>query len=547
MPRRLATRLPALLLCAGATAVPGRAQAPIPDPVRAAAAAISAAQLGHDVHALAADAQRGRATPSPGFDTAAAHITRRLAQLGLRPLGDSGTYRQHYTVREAVLDTTRTTLALGDRSLRYGAEFLVRLFTDSGTVTAPLVYVGHGIRAPAKGIDPYAGVDVRGAVVLVHGPSALPKGETAQSLGRVRTDWQTPPDAAQSQGAIGVIYVMPPDGRARWDRVRASPAGLTARELDPPVPSAYRRPTLLALEIQAGAFDSLLAGAPVSAAAVLAGAASRDYVPSFAVGRRATVHVAFASAATLRPYNVVALLEGADPRLRREAVVLLSHLDGAVGTAAVAGDSIYNSADDNASGSAAVLGIAAALARAPRPKRSVLFLWDSGEEVGLWGSRHFVTHPPVPLADMVTLINVDMIGRARMPGTANDDETELTGPGEVYVTGPGVLSTALDSLVTQANAAYLGLRLNRRYDDATQSFFYPRTDAGPFLERGVLTLGYFTGLHRDYHAPGDEPQKLDPQKMEQIARTVFVTTWLLADAAERPAIDRGIPETVPRY
>ncbi len=547
MPHGLAHRLLALVVLATAAGAPGRAQAPIPAPVRAAAEAITAAQLERDVHVIAADAQRGRATPSPGFDSAAAYITRRLAQLGLRPLGDSGTYRQHYSVREAVLDTTRTTLTLGNQSLRYGAEFLVRLFTDSGTVTAPLVYVGHGIRAPAKGIDPYAGVDVRGAIVLVHGPVALPKGETAQSLGRVRTDWQTPPDAAQSQGAIGVLYVMPGDAQARWDRVRASAAGLTARELDPPVPSAYRRPTLLALEIHAGALDALLQGERVGTAELLAAAATQDYAPSFALRRQASVHIAFASAATLRPYNVVALLAGADPRLRREAVVLLSHLDGAVGTAAVRGDSIYNSADDNASGSTAVLGIAAALARAPRPKRSVVFLWDSGEEVGLWGSRHFVTNPPVPLADMVTLINMDMIGRARTPGAANDDETDVTGPGEVYVTGPGVLSTALDSLVTRANAAYLGLRLNRRYDDATQSFFYPRTDAGPFLERGVLTLGYFTGLHGDYHAPGDEPHKLDPRQMEQIARTVFVTTWLLADAVERPAIDRGIPATVPRY
>ena len=115
------------------------------------------------------------------------------------------------------------------------------------------------------------------------------------------------------------------------------------------------------------------------------------------------------------------------------------------------------------------------------------------------------------------------------------------------MTGPGVLSTALDSLVNRANRAYLNLNLNRRYDVATSQFFYPRTDAGPFLERGVLTLGYFTGLHGDYHGVGDGPDQLDPLKMEQVARTVFVTTWLLADAAVRPAIDKAIPLTVPRH
>ena len=528
-------------------AAPALALAQIPDPVRSAAATITAEQLGRDARVLAADAQRGRATATPGFDSAAAYITRRLERLGLRPLGDSGTYRQHYSVKDAALDTTGTTLSLGGRTLRYGEDFLVRLFTDSGTVTAPLVYVGHGIRALAKGIDPYAGVNARGAIVIVHGPTALPKGETFQSLGRVRTDWQTAPDAARSQGAIGVIYVMPAEARARWDRVRASGAGLRARELDPPVPSAYQRPTLLALEIQAGALDSLMAGERVSASELLAAGSRQEYLPSFALGsgKRARVRIAYSSFTVLRPYNLVARLEGADPG--REAVVLLSHLDGAVGAGGVAGDSIYNAADDNASGSAGVLGIAEALTRTARPKRSVIFLWDSGEEVGLWGSRHFVTNPPVPLADMITLINVDMIGRTRVPGNTRPDDAELTGPGEVYVTGPGVLSTALDSLVRRANAGYLNLTLNRRYDVATSEFFYPRTDAGPFLERGVLTLGYLTGLHADYHGVGDGPDQLDPLKMEQVARTVFVTTWLLADAAARPAIDKAIPLTVPRH
>jgi hypothetical protein len=545
MLRRIALGTVSLALAA---AVLAAGQAPIPDAVRTAAAAITAEQLRQDVHVLAADALRGRATATAGFDSAAAYITRRLAQLGLRPLGDGGTYRQHYSVREAVLDTVATTLSLAGRPLRYGADFLVLLFTDSGTVTAPIVYAGHGVRALHKGIDPYAGLDVRGTFVLVHGPGVLPKGETFPSLGRVRTDWQPAQDAARSLGAVGLIYIVPPAQQARWDRIRATGLG-TARELDPPVPSAYARPRLPVLMLQASVLDSLLAGEPTSAAALMAGAATQDYAPSFALSATKTVQlrVAFASATVRRPYNVVAQLDGADPTLRREAVVVLAHLDGAVGTGGVGGDSIYNAADDNASGSSGVLGIAAALVRAPRPKRSVIFLWDSGEEVGLWGSRFFVTQPPVPLVDMITLINVDMIGRARVPGTNNEDEAELTGPDETYVVGPGVLSTALDSLVTRANAAYLQLTLNRRYDVATNQFFYPRTDAGPFLERGVLTLGYFTGLHGDYHGVGDGPERLDPAKMERIARTVFVTTWLLADAAQRPAIDKGIPRDVPRY
>ncbi|HXF94960.1 MAG TPA: M28 family peptidase [Gemmatimonadales bacterium] len=531
-------------------ASPGASQqAAIPDPVRAAAQVITADQLRRDVHFLASDALRGRATATPGFDSAAAYIIRRLERLALRPAGDSATYRQHYTVLEASLDTLRTRVTLAGRALRYGEDFLVRQFADSGAVSGPVVYVGHGIRAPRRGIDPYAGLNVQGAFLVAHWPPALPRGESFETLGRFRTDWQPAPDAAEALGAAGVIYVGPPDARARWERLRASGVPIRTRELDPPVPSAYRRTRILSLEIAPSLLDTLLAGERVGAAEVRAGAASRDYVPAFALGpdKRVAVHVALASATALRPYNVVAMVEGSDPRLRQEAVILLAHLDGAVGTQAVGGDSIYNAADDNASGSAAILGVAEAMARAPRPRRSVIFLWDSGEEVGLWGSRHFVSRPVVPLENVVTVVNVDMIGRSRPPGSADTADAELTGPGEVYVTGPGVLSEALDSLVTRANAAYLGLRLNRRYDVATHEFFYPRTDAGPFLERGVLMLEFFTGLHGDYHEPGDEPDKLDPAKMEQIARTVFVTAWLLADAPERPALDKGIPPTVPRY
>jgi Zn-dependent M28 family amino/carboxypeptidase len=110
-----------------------------------------------------------------------------------------------------------------------------------------------------------------------------------------------------------------------------------------------------------------------------------------------------------------------------------------------------------------------------------------------------------------------------------------------------VLSARVDSLLERVNQSYLKLRFNRAFDRADNQFFYPRTDAGPFLERGILTIGFFTGLHRRYHAPSDEARYLDPKKMEVIARTIFVSAWMLADARERPRIDQEIPASVPRY
>ncbi|MCA1559464.1 MAG: M28 family peptidase [Acidobacteria bacterium] len=224
-----------------------------------------------------------------------------------------------------------------------------------------------------------------------------------------------------------------------------------------------------------------------------------------------------------------------------------SHLDGAVGTRTADGDDVYNSADDNASGSSANLAIAERMMTGPRPKRSVIFIWDSGEERGLWGTRYFVHRPPVPLEKIVAHVNIDMIGASRAPGSPDVEAAGATGPNEVYLIGPGVLSAQTDALLERTNREYLNLRFNRDHDRADSEFFYPRTDAGPFLERGILTIGFTTGIHARYHAPSDEARHLDAKKMEAIARTVFMVVWMLADSTERPRIDRSIPPTVLRY
>ncbi|MEX1181963.1 MAG: M28 family peptidase, partial [Gemmatimonadota bacterium] len=248
-----------------------------------------------------------------------------------------------------------------------------------------------------------------------------------------------------------------------------------------------------------------------------------------------------------RPYNVVALVEGSDPELKDEYITIASHLDGAVGRSALDGDSIYNAADDNASGSSATLSIAEQLMRGPRPKRSIMFIWDSGEERGLWGTRRFVDEPPVPLEDIVAHMNIDMLGASRAPGSPDSADERVTGPREVYLTGPAVLSAGLDSLLQRVNRSYENLGLNRLRDRADAEAFYPRTDAGPFLERGVLAMSFGTGLHERYHRPTDEAQYLDPAKIAAIARTIYVMLWTLADVAVPPRIDKAMPELVPRY
>jgi Zn-dependent M28 family amino/carboxypeptidase len=293
--------------------------------------------------------------------------------------------------------------------------------------------------------------------------------------------------------------------------------------------------------------DALMAGERIDGPALVKRAEAQDYPDSFQLRTSISVSIPAKSTTEHRPYNVVAILRGSDPVRRNEYLAIESHLDGAVGTRALGSDGIYNAADDNASGSAGTLAIAEALAAGPHPKRSIVFLWDSGEERGLWGTRFFVHQPPVPLDQIVAEINVDMIGANRAPGSPDANETRTTGPNEVFLIGPGVVSASADTLVESANRAYLNLRLNRQYDRPDHEFFYPRTDAGPFLERGIPTIGFSTGIHARYHLPSDEARFLDPNKMEAIVRTILVSAWALADANERPRIDKPLPAVVPNY
>ena len=123
----------------------------------------------------------------------------------------------------------------------------------------------------------------------------------------------------------------------------------------------------------------------------------------------------------------------------------------------------------------------------------------------------------------------------------------MTERNEVFVIGPQALSRQASVLLDRVNESYLKLKYNRSYDTAGSEYFYPRTDAGPFLERGILTIGFTTGNHHRYHLPADEARALDPVQVHAIARTVLASVWMLGDAAERPGIDQPMPRTVPRY
>ncbi|AMY12510.1 Peptidase family M28 [Luteitalea pratensis] len=532
-----------MLVSAAPTA---RAQdAALPAAARAAADGITAAALARDLDYFAADALRGRDTASPGFDAAATYIEARLKAAGVTPAGDAGTFRQHYDLRELRVNTAAASLEIAGRRFAFGTDFVLRSFAGPIDATVPVVYVGHGWHAPARGFDAWAGLDVRGKLVLAHGPRAMPKGVTITQIGRVAVGASSVFAEAKARGAVGVLFLTASDPKADWTTMQS--ANLLRREIDPVVPSAYAAPPITSLLLARPAIEALLAGDRVDAGTLVARGDKGDYPRPFQLARRIRVHVPLASVASERPFNVVAMIKGSDPLLEDEYVTVASHLDGAVGMGEVDGDRIYNAADDNATGSAGTLAIAEQIMKGPRPKRSLIFIWDSGEERGLWGTRRFVHQPPVPLDRIVAHVNVDMIGATRAPGTPDAGSADATGPNEVFLMGPGVLSPTVDALLERVNASYLRMTLNRRDDRPESEYFYPRTDAGPYLERGILIVGFTTGSHPRYHLPTDEARYLDPAKMEAVARTIFASVWALANTADRPRIEREIPATVPRY
>jgi hypothetical protein len=521
-----------LAFCSAFFATQTRAQVPVPSEVRAAADRISVSQIASDVEYLASDALRGRDTFSPGFDSAAQFIVHRLLRAGLQPLGDNKTYLQHFALTGGTPDTAAMFLEVGGRRFRFG-EFLLNPFTKPIDTTTSVVFVGDGVRIPSKNIDAYAGLDLKGKLVLAQ--QALPNG----SWGNLPGDFEGPRITPRKLGAVGTLLIPPKPMLDNWNEIRSNPVW-TFSELDPPVPTGQRLITTIL--IQPDLARLVLAPNPGVAERILNRATNADFPAPFELGQQVRVYIP-ATEYRRTTYNIVGLIKGSDPRMNYEYVTVAAHLDGAVGSPLVPGDSVFNAADDDASGSASILAVAEQMMRAPRPRRSVVFIWDTGHEIGLFGSQEFIASGIVPAQNIVAHFNVDMIGGTADPG---DTASRQAKAHEVFVIGPRVLSTGLDSLVERTNRGYLKMQLNHKHDNPDSEFYYPRTDARPLIEHGIPTIEFFTGLHSRYHRSNDEARYLDMTKIQEVSRTMMATVWAIANAPHRPVVDKGFPARVVR-
>ncbi|MBA3257247.1 MAG: M28 family peptidase [Pyrinomonadaceae bacterium] len=504
---------------------------------------ITVAQIRDYLTFIASDEMEGRDTPSRGLDLTAKFLAMNLARWGLKPAGDDGTFFQKIALRRDLVNKEQTRVLLNDQNLAFGEDYIA--LPINADVRGQLVFAGNGWFIKSKNMDAYKGIDAKGKIAVIFTSlSGLPRGVRSSDLssGKPGEDWMDPVQYARKQGAIATVIVPDFQFLANWERnrQRLSERSTTVVEKFQPAETSQLPGIMITPRIA----NLLFQGEKQNATALFEATFGGEMPEPFELSPSKKMSITASSKGdAIATQNVVAVFEGSDPLLKDEYVALGAHYDHiGIGTP-VKGDAIYNGADDDGSGTTALLAIAEALAKAPtRSKRSVLFNWHAGEEKGLWGSRYFTEYPTIPLQKIVAQINIDMIGRSKKEGDTNPRNNSLSGPNEIYVIGSKMMSTELGELTEAVNKEYLNLTYNYRYDDPKDpNRFFFRSDHYNYARKGIPIVFFFDGEHEDYHRPGDESQKIDYQKMQKIVRTVYVTMWEIANRSTRPKVDKQLP------
>jgi hypothetical protein len=502
---------------------------------------ISAAQLRNYLSFIASDEMEGRDTPSRGLDTTAKFIAMNLERWGFKPAGDDGTFFQKIALRRDQVDPARTAAEVNGQKFNFGDDFLPN--TVGATLNGPLVYVGRGWIVKSKNMDDYKGIDVNNKIIVVLGqglPPGLTQAEVRANQGQAVS---SPTLYAQQHGAKGILTIPEAAAIQNWEQQRQrtmQPARATVEKFQAQTANAPVPTVLMSMKMA----NALFEGEKYDVPTLISRAQGPEPIAAFDLNSNKSVNITVA----VKPdhpmtQNVVAVWEGGDPKLKSEYVAVGAHYDHIGICAPGTADPICNGADDDGSGTTSILAMAEAISHAKqRPKRSVLFVWHCGEEKGLWGSRYFTDYPTIPLAQIVTQLNIDMIGRSKKDGDTNPRNATLSGPNQIYVIGSTMMSTELGALSASVNKAYLNLQYDLKYDDpADPNRFFFRSDHYNYARKGIPIIFFFDGVHEDYHRPGDEAQKIDYEKMEKVARTVYLTMWEVANLPVRPKVDKPLP------
>ncbi|CAN5320884.1 hypothetical protein BH24GEM2_BH24GEM2_16040 [soil metagenome] len=465
---------------------------------------------------LADDSLRGRQTGTPTERAAAAYIAREAMRLGLQPAGDSCSFYHRVPLEMKRWEWTARATTTSSGAVRFtpGEVFPTPWanFTPNSRTQAqgPLVYAGYvndpGV-PPAQRLTPK---QMAGAVIILRG--AHPPGSTSER--------ELPPfltlDYTRPQSRTAAAILLVAEGRAaayaqEWHQITEH-GRLGAPEWKKPfdhAPIFWITPEVA---------EQLL-GQPLASARM-----PRTGLGTFSYTLRRV-------ATPIEGQNVVAVFPGRDPARRGEYVALGAHYDGIGVRSPMAGDSIYNGADDNASGVVALLEVAKRFTALPieqRPARSLLFVWHTAEEGGLHGSAHFTARPTVPLKSIVAYLNLDMVGRNH--------------PDSLHVVGPRRLSTQLGEAVEAVNHRQARPFVLDYTLDAPKHAegVFCRSDHLNYAKHGIPVVFFTTGQHPDYHRPSDEAGKLNYAKLARITVLAGDLAAELANRPARPVVDKPV-------
>ena len=504
--------------------------------LREAMSEISSRDLHAHIGFLASDELQGRGTPSLSLDVAARYLQAEFEKYSLAPGGEDGKFQQPYIINAypVINDNFKVTLSIKDSKRKLSKDEIIPLISGlAGTsieATGSIVFAGYGITAPERGWDDYQNLDVRGKVVLVmEGAPWEVDLDIPFGYDKLFGKWTN----ATLRGAVAFIFATPAFLYAAPVMEKEEPESVSfARSIVgefvplrksvnpqirwcvPGIATSFEVANKLVETANQGSLSSLMEKT------------DKENKPLCFPLEQCQLSLKLeAEPEEKTAFNVIGIIKGSDPELAEEYIAITAHYDHLGVRRPVDGDSIYNGADDDASGTAGVLELAQAFSSLPeeaRPRRSILFLLVSGEELGIYGSAHYAENPTIPMSQIKANINLDMIGRCTEEG--------------VEVIAPG--SDWLAEMVTESIQS-LELKTLPEQHPEWRLIYY--SDQFPFIYHNIPAVFCFTGIHPDYHQPSDEIDKLNFSAMEKIVQAVFLAGWKLANQDEIP------PLTPPAY
>lgn len=500
---------------------------------------------------IAHDTLEGRATGTRGQKVAAQYLSDFYDDLGFDPVGDNQTYFQHFNLSADYTDSlvyqVNRVLTNDTLMVSYSVESkdssgdFIRMFGGAEPLSADIIFAGFGLNDPSYSVQHLEGESLQDNWVLmfedipyiIDGDTLI--NPSISSNSRLSTILGT-------YDAAGILLISEYSSEEFTELAEISSTLMS-------------NPSNMALEYlsneqrSAGFPKGVMQISPDKAQYLLSPEGDqslfdiRENLIRNMTGFRAHSttfsldYTPFDGPGYIESENVVSFFEGSDPNLKDEVLVLVAHYDHlGITQPDETGDMINNGADDNGSGTVALMSIAnafhAASLEGHRPKRSVLFLHVSAEEIGLLGSRYYSDHPIVPIEQTVAAFNADMIGRSD-PVNIEKGDTDY-----VYLIGGEIISSELDSLVQVANKQSVNMRLDRKYNDLEdRNQFYRRSDHWNFGRLEVPFVFFFTGVHDDYHSPSDTVHKIDFTKLSQVAQLIFNSSLEVLNYDGRPQVD----------